>query len=268
MASEAASVKRRRIEPARLHHPQFLAPAANIELDTKASRTEWCYKSIRDRIVEGDLRPGDHLVQEDLAADLKVSRQPIQQALLLLRNDGLIVEIGTRGLKVAPLDPIDTAQRYQIRAALEGVAVRLAAIRAAASSEFAAQFLQQGQRLVEAGRQAISTGSARDLLEADMKFHRFFYQASGNPLIDPTLETNWAYLRRVTIAALKAENLGPGLWAEHEDILRATAKGRADEAVALATAHVWKAEGSIARALEAINGSGSSHHDEATVSTS
>ena len=217
------------------------------------SRTEACYQSIRDRIVEGDLLPGEHLVQEELAAELKVSRQPIQQALLLLRNDGLIIEIGTRGLKVAPLDPVDTAQRYQIRAALESVAVRSAAMKAAGSENFGAELRRDGQSLIEAGLRTVETGSARDMLEADMRFHRFFYEASGNPLIDLTLQTNWVYLRRVTIAALRTENLGPSLWAEHEDILRATAEGRVEEAAALSTAHVWRAEGSISRALQAIN---------------
>ena len=68
-------------------------------------RVEQAYEIIRDSICDCTLEPGTHLVQEDLAADIGVSRQPIQQAMLLLKADGLVIETGGRGLYVAPMDP-------------------------------------------------------------------------------------------------------------------------------------------------------------------
>lgn len=68
------------------------------------SRAEQVYFAIRDSICDGALEAGTHLVQEDLAARLGVSRQPVQQAMALLKNDGLVLEQGARGLYVAPLD--------------------------------------------------------------------------------------------------------------------------------------------------------------------
>jgi DNA-binding GntR family transcriptional regulator len=93
-------------------------------LTSVPSRTEQVYSAIRESICDCSLEPGTHLVQEDLAAMLGVSRQPIQQAMLLLKNDGLVVEHGARGLYVAPIDRAETVDRYQIRLMLDKLSVR------------------------------------------------------------------------------------------------------------------------------------------------
>ena len=83
------------------------------------SRTEQVYHAIRESICDCSLEPGMHLVQEDLAGTLGVSRQPVQQAMLLLKNDGLVVESGGRGLFVAPIDRESMEHHYQIRLVLD-----------------------------------------------------------------------------------------------------------------------------------------------------
>ena len=95
-------------------------------LATAPSRAEQVYNAIRDSICDGKMAPGTHLVQEELAATLGVSRQPVQQALLLLKNERLVVELGARGLYVAPLNADDVIHHYQIRIVLDQLAARLA----------------------------------------------------------------------------------------------------------------------------------------------
>ena len=111
------------------------------------SRTELVYRRIRDCSLE----PGKHLVQEELAAMLGVSRQPIQQAMLLLKTDGLIVESGTRGLYVAPLDPVQIGHHYQIRLVFDQLAAGLVAERAADSSAFAEDLRRRGSKILREG---------------------------------------------------------------------------------------------------------------------
>ena len=84
-------------------------------LASTPSRTEQVHAAIRESICDCTLKPGTHLVQEDLAAQLGVSRQPVQQAMLLLKSEGLVVEQGGRGLCVAPISPESIVQHYQIR---------------------------------------------------------------------------------------------------------------------------------------------------------
>ena len=70
-------------------------------------------------ITSGQLKPGERIIQEQIAQALGVSRQPVQQALMLLRNQGVLREAGGRGLVVTPLDPDHVHHVYQIRAAIE-----------------------------------------------------------------------------------------------------------------------------------------------------
>ena len=77
-------------------------------------------------IASGKMSPGERIIQEQVALALGVSRQPVQQALLLLRNQGVLKDATGRGLIVAPLDADHVAHIYEMRAAIEGMACRLA----------------------------------------------------------------------------------------------------------------------------------------------
>ena len=214
------------------------------------SRAEQVYFAIRDSICDGALEAGTHLVQEDLAARLGVSRQPVQQAMALLKNDGLVLEQGARGLYVAPLDAEATVQRYQIRLSLDQLAARLTAERAAASPDFAQSLRVEGQRILDAGDLAVSRGSHRDAVANDVEFHSFIYEKSGNPLIAATAEPLWHYLRRVMMVVLSYAERGPIVWDQHHEILAALAEGRVAEAEALVAAHIQGAAAAFLKALD------------------
>ncbi len=213
-------------------------------------RAEQAYQALLDEICDGALTPGTHLVQEELAARLGVSRQPIQQAMALLKSDGLVEEIGTRGLRVAALDPATMRQHYEIRAALDGLAVRGAAERAAGSAELARDIDRRGRALVQAGKAAAGGGSMRRLVRCDVDFHRFLYEVSGNPLLAQTAEPHWRYLRRVMADVLRHAEPGAAIWKQHAEILAAVVAGDAARAQALAAAHVDGAADRLATALE------------------
>ncbi len=92
---------------------------------------ERVYDALLHSITEGTLAPGTRLAQEDLAAQLNVSRQPVLQALRLLKKDGFVVDAGKRGVMVTSIDAKSIAQVYQLRGALDALASRLAAERKA-----------------------------------------------------------------------------------------------------------------------------------------
>jgi DNA-binding GntR family transcriptional regulator len=212
--------------------------------------TEQVYKTLRDEICEGALAPGTHLRQEQLAQTLGVSRQPIQQALALLRNDGLVQELGKRGLFVSPLDPTLMRHHYAIRAALDGLAARLAAERASGSAQVAREIRTEGDRLVTAGIAASGAGKVAALVDLDVAFHAFIYEASGNPLLAATADLHWRYLRRVMSEVLRQAEPPPAIWQQHADILAAIVSGRPNDAERLAIRHVEHASSRLAAALE------------------
>ena len=140
--------------------------------------------ALLEEIASGKMSPGERIIQEQIAQALGVSRQPVQQALLLLRNQGVLQDAPGRGLIVAPLDADHVAHIYEMRAAIEGMACRLAA------GNISEQALKQGAAIIELGRKAVASGAIAKMIAADIKFHEFLYSLSGNPLIGPAMATH------------------------------------------------------------------------------
>jgi DNA-binding GntR family transcriptional regulator len=205
--------------------------------------------AILDEIFQGALAPGTHLVQDQLAERLGVSRQPIQQAMALLKSDGLVQELGARGLYVAPLDVEAMRQHYEIRAALDVLAARLGAGRARGSSEIADEIARRGQMIMTAGTAAVAAGDIRLLVHYDVAFHKFLYEVSGNPLLTGTAEPHWRYLRRVMAEVLRHAQPGPQTWEQHRGILNAIVSGDAEAAMECAARHVSGAAEELSRAF-------------------
>lgn len=218
-------------------------------LASTPSRTEQVYSAIRDNICDLTLEPGTHLVQEELAATLGVSRQPVQQAMQLLRNDGLVVESGGRGLVVAPIDPEAMEHHYQIRLALDQLAAGLVADRARDDAAFSARLRRDGYAILTRGEKALQGGSAVKAVKYDVAFHSFIYDMSGNPFIGPTAEAHWFFLRRIMVGVLLHAERGSLVWSEHTEILSALVDGDAIRSVDLATRHVVGAKQSLVDAM-------------------
>ncbi|MEK0085818.1 GntR family transcriptional regulator [Benzoatithermus flavus] len=219
-------------------------------LTPRPSLVGQAYEAILDEICEGAIPANTHLVQEALAARLGVSRQPVQQALLLLKNDGVLLDAGRRGLMVAPLDPRTVRHHYQVRAALEALAARLAAGRCAASPAEAARIGRAGEEILAAGEAAVVAGSVREMVARDVEFHRFLYDASGNPVLGPTAQVHWRYLRRVMGEVLRIARQPPATWRQHREILEAVRRGDEEAAANLASRHVEEAASRLTSSLE------------------
>ena len=197
---------------------------------------EQVYEAILAEISEGKLPPNTRLIQDDLADAYGVSRQPVQQALLLLRDRGLVRDAPRRGLVVSPLDVAFVRNLYEVRAVLEGLSARMAAEQSSARAG------TDGPALIECGRAAVAGGSVTDEIAADMAFHSFLYGISGNPLIGETMEAHWHYLRRVMGEVLRDDESIPGsIWDEHAAILGAIAAGDGARAERLGRQHIARA---------------------------
>ncbi len=204
-------------------------------LETQPKLVEQVYEAILEEISTGRLGPGERVIQEQLAKELGVSRQPVQQSLLLLRNQGVLQDAPGRGLQVAPLDIAYVRNMYDMRAVLEGLACRLAAENQARAAK------SRGPALVRAGKKAVETGSVSGMIAADMAFHNMIYELSGNPLIAPTMESHWTSARRVMGEVLLLDDQPRNVWSQHEAILDAIGAGDAQKAETLARSHISEA---------------------------
>ena len=209
-----------------------------LQLETAPDLVDQVYRALLDAISAGALAPGQRITQEELAERLAVSRQPVMQALRLLKRDGFVQDAPLagnagrcRGLQVTPLDPAWIAQVYEVRGALDTLAARLAAERRA----------HLDPALIEQGRQAVEAGDIKAMIDADLAFHRALYQASANPLIEQSALLHWHHIRRAMGEALQHDGLRDPVWDEHTAIAQAVAQGDAEHAEALMREHSHQA---------------------------
>ena len=196
-------------------------------------------------MTEGRLPAEARLIQDELAQAYGVSRQPIQQALLLLRDHGIVLEAPRRGFVVAPLSPERVRHSYQIRAALDGVASRLAA------EHGRAQAARRGTRSHRGGRLALESGSIRRMIDADTLFHTFVTEISGNPIIVEMMVPHYSNMERIMAEVLREDAAMPEMiWKQHVAILDAIIIGDAERAERLAREHVEDAAARILKSLE------------------
>ena len=206
-------------------------------LSAQPNLVEQVHEAILAEITSGKLAPGARLVQEQLAQALGVSRHPVQQALALLLIQGVLRDAPGRRLIVAPLDPDYVQHIYDMRAVIEGLACRRA------GEQNAARAAKLGPALIDAGRQAVASGSVPKMVAADMRFHEFIYGLSGNPLVAPALATYLTYTQRVMGEVLIRDETPRDIWNQHAEILDAIIAGAGDRAEALVRTHLTQAAG-------------------------
>lgn len=205
------------------------------QLQAAPSLVEQVHQAVLTDIASGQLRPGERIIQEQLAQQLGISRQPVQQALTLLRKEGVLTDAPGRGLQVAPLDLDHVRHMYEVRAVIEGLAFRQAA------EHNAAQAAAHGPALIRAGREAVNQRSYRDMIAADMAFHDFIYTLSGNPLVAPAMLTHWTQTQRVMGEVLMRDDKPRDIWDQHEALLAAVAAADGEGAERLARRHILDA---------------------------
>ena len=210
-----------------------------IKIESTPDLVEQVYASLLDAISDGSMAPGVRVMQEDIAEQLAVSRQPVLQALRLLKKDGFVQDAPGRGVLVAPLDVARLVQIYQVRSALDGLAARLAA---------RARYKLDAQ-LISRGRAAARGQDIKAMMAADAAFHTAIYVASGNPLIAQSAQLHWHHIRRAMGAVLQVSTMRESIWDEHAAIAKAISEGDEDTAETLICEHGEDAGHNLARQL-------------------
>ena len=190
---------------------------------------------IRAAILCGDLPPGSRVKQEDLAAQLGVSREPVRQALLLLQREGLVHAQPNRSVLVAPLDRQVISDLYGFREGVESAVVTTLA----RGPRFDLAPLQE---LITRGRAAIRAGYTNELIDLDMSFHTSLYEATGNRVIVEVMRGQWSHIRRVMAMVLGRAAYRQRVWDEHEAIVKAIRARRESAARSAVCGHIQGAK--------------------------
>lgn len=187
------------------------------------------YSLILDAIDTGIYRPGDRLVESELADRFGVSRTPIREALQRLETQSLLVRDG-RSLIVASLDHNQMAELYVVRGELEGLAARLAARNA---TEEEVRLLRD---MVEADNALVDHPAA--LARANRRFHKQIHLASHNRFLVQQLDLVHRSMALMATTSLAVVGRGEIAQAEHDRIVSAIEARDGDAADAALRDHI------------------------------
>ncbi len=208
---------------------------------TEARRLGEDHPSLHDRvkdalaqaILSGRLRPGERIIEERLAAEFGVSRNPVREAIRALAAEGLVEVSARRGASVASLSEQEARETVEVRALLEGHNARLAARRREAET------LRIIQGVLERGTAAVTAGRFGELPELNREFHRALAAAGQNRVLGDVLERLRA--RTAMLFAPEDPARQERFWREHAGILQAILEGDEEAAAQRATEHVMGA---------------------------
>ncbi|MEN8584936.1 GntR family transcriptional regulator [Arthrobacter sp. KBS0703] len=194
---------------------------------TAASGREKAYAYLRENILIDPEVQGKFLNEQELAAEIGVSRTPVREALLLLVSDGLVELIPQRGAYVPPITGREMSELMELRGVLESHAARLVIEQRRVPAETMQETLDQQSKLPE----TLSPDAAREFIRLDTLFHQQLIDAAGNELISRTYSKLHVRQILVGVSALFRTGGRRGeVCAEHQDILDALVSGDAAEA--------------------------------------
>lgn len=190
------------------------------------------FNTLREAILKGDLKPGERLMELQLASKLGVSRTPIREAIRMLEQEGLAVTTPRKGAEVAKMTLKDMEDVLEIRDALDELAVRIAC------QKISDEQLKQLEDMKELFEKNTQTGNVKKIAEADVTFHDVIYEATGNPKLVTLLNNLREQVYRYRVEYIKDPKNYPTLIAEHEAILESLKNRDVKNAVEAMHVHV------------------------------
>jgi DNA-binding GntR family transcriptional regulator len=186
------------------------------------------YSSVRDAIVRTELEPGRQISENELAAQLGVSRTPVREALARLRDDRLVEIVPQLGTFVSRISVAGVDDAQFLREALECSAIRLAAERAKRSDVLALEALLARQE------EARDAGDAAGFFVLDYELHSTLCELSGRPIAWQIVERANGHLNRVRRLSLAHPGYLAEMVAEHKVVVDAVGRnepGAAEDAL-------------------------------------
>ena len=194
------------------------------------------FQTLREAILKGELKPGDRLLELQLASKLGVSRTPIREAIRMLELEGLAVTMPRKGAEVARMTEKDMEDVLQIRKALDELAVGLAC------DNMTEESLEQIYVALKNFEESTRSRDVKKIAQADVEFHDTIYQAADNPKLVNMLNNLREQMYRYRVEYLKNDTVYPRLIEEHEKIYEGLKRKDKETVVEIVSHHVMNQE--------------------------
>ena len=191
--------------------------AKNLELNMDAylPLRDVVFQTLRTAILKGDLKPGERLMELQLASKLGVSRTPIREAIRMLEQEGLARTIPRKGAEVAGMTEKDMEDVLQIRCVLEELAARLSC------QNITDEEMRELKIAMVAFEEKTREGNVVELAKADVTFHDIIYRAADNPKLLVLLNNLREQMYRYRTEYMKDDRIHPVLIREHKEMVKA-----------------------------------------------
>ena len=201
------------------------------------------FRTLRKGILQGDLQPGERLMEIQLANRLGVSRTPIREAIRMLELEGLVVNIPRKGAQVARITEKDLRDVLEVRLGLEELAVDLACDRI--TDEDLSRLYLASRKFEKLIRKAALT----ELAEADEEFHAIIYASTGNRRLEQLISNLREQMYRYRVEYLKDTENRDTLIREHDELWESLKKRDRKSAEEYMRRHIMRQMDSIKSSL-------------------
>jgi DNA-binding GntR family transcriptional regulator len=206
-----------------------------VDTPDRGSTADAATDALREAILDGLIPASTWLREEEIAAELQLSRTPVREAIRRLTSEGLAVRMPNHGTQVAPMAMEDILAVYTVRESLEGLAARLAAQRA--SEQLRTRLREVHERF----KKSAASGEAGVLSDLNLEFHRAIREATDNRYLERFLTQVEHAVRRFGNTTFRDQRRVDATIYEHESILNAIVNGMAEDAEVHARSHMRRA---------------------------
>lgn len=190
------------------------------------------FNTLRQAILRGELKPGERLMEVQLANKLGVSRTPIREAIRKLELEGLVLMIPRKGAEVAEITEKSLMDVLEVRKALEELAVQLCCDKITPAE------IADLHRAAEEFQKILESNDVTEIAEADVRFHDIIYMATGNQKLIQLLNNLREQMYRYRVEYLKQKDAYPRLVMEHEELIRRIEKKDKAAAASIVCRHI------------------------------
>lgn len=190
------------------------------------------FNTLRQAILKGELKPGERLMEIQLANKLGVSRTPIREAIRKLELEGLVLMIPRKGAEVADITEKSLRDVLEVRKALEELAVQLAC------EKITREEIRELEKAGEEFKKVLKSKDVTEIAEADVRFHDVIYMATDNQKLIQLLNNLSEQMYRYRVEYLKEEGVFGQLTAEHDEIIKQITKREKENAAKIVCQHI------------------------------
>ena len=214
-----------------------------IRLEGYQPLRDMVFDVLMSAIMQGQLSPGERLLEVQLADEMGVSRTPVREAIRRLELEGFVVIVPRKGAYVAGLSINDVEEVYEIRTVLETLAVRLAAQRMQPADY--AQLDELAEKMCATWQE----GNVDNWVSLDASFHELLYKFSRNERLVSMMSNIMEQLSRYRIISLANVEVRHNSLSEHQDLIEALKRHDSEAAAAAVEKHIENTKQSLVNML-------------------